>query len=233
MVEVILTSDLKQMPGPTETHPHKELAENEVKDKINQESSGWETTEEEEVDVIEETNARVDHKKTAADLARSLPDDASWAKGQHPKNRPAPTKKHPLSVTITKDNKRKVTNSGHPPGTVFIGMKRVPGTMLYLRDVYRDNKSDEELVQNIKEYAKSYGLRVMFAEVRRNRYCEDIVGIKIKVPVSQEEIASDDDFWPNDVTVKKWEPYHSFKKNSQFWDGYDDYSEKDQKKRYQ
>ena len=51
---------------------------------------------------------------------------------------------------------------------------------------------------------------------RHNRYCDDTVGIKIKVPVSQEVLTMDYDTWPNEVSCQRWEPYHD-----RTQDGYD------------
>ena len=62
----------------------------------------------------------------------------------------------------------------------------------------------------------------MFAEIRHNRYCDDIVGIKIKVPESQAHMALEEYFWPNDVSCRKWEPRYMYKKR---WNGGNDADE--------
>ena len=114
------------------------------------------------------------------------------------------------SVTVTIQQKgpkgkpyRTVRNNQPQIKTTFIGQRWMPSTLLYLRNIFTDGKCDDDIMTDIKKHAKQTGIRVMFTEIVRNRYIDDVIGCKIRVPSSQVANALDIDIWPQDVICRK------------------------------
>ena len=99
-----------------------------------------------------------------------------------------------------------------------MGVPRENAISLYLEDIARCDQSDEDLKLMIRSYGKERGLRIMATEIIKNRYCDDVVGCKIKVPESQEQKAISGYFWPEDVLCRRWIDYrgkgHRYHKRS-------------------
>ena len=57
----------------------------------------------------------------------------------------------------------------------------------------------------MKIFGKSVGMRIMYVNIVRNRYCQDAVGCKIRIPTSQFDLATSIETWPDDVECRKWE----------------------------
>ncbi len=93
------------------------------------------------------------------------------------------------------------------------GKKWEPATLLYVRNIETGNLTDEEICQDVKDYGTSVGIRIMYAHIVRNRFCEDVVGCKILVPDTKVEQATSWGTWPDDIECRKWE-----KRTQTSWD---------------
>ena len=76
--------------------------------------------------------------------------------------------------------------------------------MLYLRNIFTEGKSNEELSSCVIQHAQTQGIRVMTADIINNRYVQDIVGCKIRVPLPQADRALEFGVWPEDITCRRW-----------------------------
>jgi hypothetical protein len=56
----------------------------------------------------------------------------------------------------------------------------------------------------VKDHARQHDIRVMFTEIVKNRYIDDVIGCKIRIPSSQASHALDFGVWPQDVTCRIW-----------------------------
>ena len=98
-----------------------------------------------------------------------------------------------------------------------------------------DIDTDEDVTRNIKEHAKSKGLRIMSQKVIRNRYVEDVVGCKIIIPMSQEHLALTPGFWPDGIECRHWEhlpPSKNRRRNYGYNKGNSDYYEQEDQDSY-
>ena len=98
-----------------------------------------------------------------------------------------------------------MSSSPSPKKSGLVGARREKSTTLYLANVYRGKMSDEEVRQAVRDYADMVKIRVMNIEIVFNRYCQDVVGCRIKVPISCVESAMDEDTWPDEIKCRKWE----------------------------
>ena len=99
------------------------------------------------------------------------------------------------------------------------GMKQENGTFLYLENIQIEDESYKELGNMVKEHALSVGIRVMATRIITNKYCHDIVGCRIFVPVSQAYQALFSNSWPPEVTCREWEDkprQHSTQQSSRY-----------------
>ena len=108
-----------------------------------------------------------------------------------------------LKITL-KGDERRVVKDPHSPKLIS-GLKREQSTMMYVRNIEVNERSDDEICRDMKLFGKSIGLRIMFTGIVRNRYCEDVVGCKIRIPTTQVDEATDISTWPDDVECRKWE----------------------------
>ncbi len=84
-----------------------------------------------------------------------------------------------------------------------------------MRNIEANDRTEEEICQDVKDYATSVGIRVMHTHIIRNRFCDDVVGCKIRVPTSQVEKAITWDTWPDDIECRLWE-----KRTQPEWDSW-------------
>jgi hypothetical protein len=105
-----------------------------------------------------------------------------------------------MTVTLTKAD-RKVQCSS-PKDLKIIGQRREPAVTLYLEDIAREDSSDTDLATAVKQYAKSKGIRVMSAIIVSNKYCDDTVGCKNRIPETQEQKALCGYVWPDEIVCR-------------------------------
>ena len=114
-----------------------------------------------------------------------------------------------LKVTLRNTpngGRQRIVEKGENNGPSLItGLKREPSTLMYVRNIAVNDRSDDDVCRDIKIFGKMVGLRVMYAGIVKNRYCQDVVGCKIRIPVCQIEKATDIQTWPDDVECRKWE----------------------------
>jgi hypothetical protein len=111
-----------------------------------------------------------------------------------------------LQITKEKGKERSVQQHFSNSTTILTGAKRERSTVLYLRNIYISNMTDEETARNVRKYGNEIGVRVMYCEVVHNRYCTDVAGCKIWIPQSQSDHALDFGMWPDHIACRKWEP---------------------------
>ena len=111
-----------------------------------------------------------------------------------------------LQITKEKGKERSVKQQFSDKATILTGAKRERSTVLYLRNVYIDSMNDDEACRSVRKYGTTIGIRVMYCEVIHNRYCTDVVGCKIWVPISHVDNALDFGMWPDHIQCRKWEP---------------------------
>ncbi len=81
------------------------------------------------------------------------------------------------------------------------------------QNIYReDDDMDKDIKQNGKEYAKKQGIKILSAFVIHNKYRSDVVGCKIRIPVSQQRKALDGNVWPSEIKCHLWKQDKPMKK---------------------
>jgi hypothetical protein len=111
-----------------------------------------------------------------------------------------------IQVTIHNGSnpQRQLTRESNK-GDLLNGAKREKGILLYLKNIDTEGKSDDELRSDIRKYGQSVGIRIMHADIVHNRYCQDVVGCKIRVPLSQKDKALAIQIWPEEVACRIWQ----------------------------
>ena len=113
-----------------------------------------------------------------------------------------------MQISLTNKGKTSVRNV-HTVKNIgtsrLTGAKRENSIVMYLSGVETDDMTDEDLSKAVKEHARLVNMRVMTADVIHNRYCDYIVGVKIRIPESQESLALEFDTWPDDIKCRRWE----------------------------
>jgi hypothetical protein len=114
-----------------------------------------------------------------------------------------------LQVTIKGNNQkgepdRKVKQSQQVGRSLLQGAKREPSTLMYVKNLIVEERSNEEISKDVRTYGRMVGLRIMSAEIVRNQYREDVVGCRIRIPCGEVEKAMTIETWPDDVSCRKW-----------------------------
>jgi len=144
--------------------------------------------------------------------------ESSWKEEINKKNKRREIKKHTkLSVVYDEKKGRSVFKSDNGNHTLLIGARREKKTVLYLRNIYTGDKDDEQIATDIRKYAVGAGFRVMYAEVIHNRYCQDVIGCKIWIPLSQVEDAMEYGVWPDGITCRMWAQKRNNQENSNYY----------------
>ena len=102
--------------------------------------------------------------------------------------------------------------------TTIIGARREQSIQLYLKDLMLGDQTEDELSKAVIQYGKEVNLRIMYTQIVKNRFCQDTVGCKIRVPKSQCELALSIETWPTDITCREWETRP--KRSNTWYDGY-------------
>ena len=76
--------------------------------------------------------------------------------------------------------------------------------MLYLQNICVDNETDEDIAYMVRDHAKQHGIRIMMHRVIRNRSYQDMVGVQILVPESQQHLALAPSTWPDELKCRLW-----------------------------
>lgn len=89
---------------------------------------------------------------------------------------------------------------------VLKGLKPEEGIQLYIENIHKDlADTSSEIERMVKIHGHKQGIRIVAARMVKNGFCDDIVGCRITVPLSQVATTMDDDTWPDEVTCRKWE----------------------------
>ena len=141
---------------------------------------------------------------TYAELAGK---EGPWHDVENKRSKKKAHKKLRVTVFQTQDGKgkRQVERGIDSPKLIY-GMKREPSMLMYVRNIAVHDRSEEEICRDMKIFGRSVGLRIMYTELVYNRYCEDVVGCKIRIPKSQYEVAVSIETWPDDIVCRKWAP---------------------------
>ena len=88
------------------------------------------------------------------------------------------------------------------------GIKQEKGCFLYLSQINIEiGDTNHDICDMIRCHSSFIDLRIMSVKVIRNRYCDYVVGCRIKVPEAQEQIALNEESWPDEVSCRRWEMY--------------------------
>ena len=113
-----------------------------------------------------------------------------------------------ITVPTEKNNngtsKRIVSHPGTNKQTLISGARWEKSATLYVRNISRADRSDEDVCKDVRSYGTLSGVRFMQVDVVKNRYCQDVVGCRIKVPASQADTVTSVEFWPDDVECREW-----------------------------
>ena len=138
--------------------------------------------------------------KSFSELART---EGPWQ--QDKKTLKKAQKKLKITLKRTKGGDQRSVEKKPDSPKLISGLKREPNTLMYVRNIVVNDRSDDEICRDMKLFGKSIGLRIMYTAIVRNRYCEDVVGCKIRIPTSQIDEATDIATWPDDIECRKWE----------------------------
>lgn len=77
---------------------------------------------------------------------------------------------------------------------------------LYLENVHMEpGISDKQLGSMVKKCGTKSDVQVLSVRVVKNRFCDDVVGCKIKIPVTCIQKALAPGAWPSYVRCRRWE----------------------------
>jgi hypothetical protein len=115
-----------------------------------------------------------------------------------------------IKVTVQRKNaagrdSRVVKSHSSDNVTLILGARHEASTTLYLKNLCTEDKTDEQLCRDVRKYGRHVGLRIMHAEVVHNKFCQDVVGCRIRVPNSQVDSALSAQTWPDDLVCRMWE----------------------------
>ena len=114
-------------------------------------------------------------------------------------------RKQAISVTVQSTNKKKPMREikkkqphiNERP--LLIGRKWEKSKMLYIRNIDRGERDDDEIAKDIVHYGQEIGIRIMSTYIIHNKWVNDVIGCKIKIPQSQIDEALDSHNWPDSV----------------------------------
>ena len=110
------------------------------------------------------------------------------------KQKPQIEKQNQLAAAKPKNDARNLT-----------GGKPIKGVDLYVQNIERkQGESLRDVSEIVKNYCRRKDVRVMYARVIQNRYHDDVVGVKISVPINQVDDALGNRIWPDGVTCRRW-----------------------------
>ena len=125
---------------------------------------------------------------------------------------PMVTRRKPPQSPRTSVDVRKQMMDARPQGGLsstkpkLRGRREEASCTLYLKNICIENGDrDCDIEDMIKDYCKKKDLRVMNITIMRYKAVKDIVGCRIIVPQSSEQVASSTHFWPEGVTCRRWE----------------------------
>ena len=95
-------------------------------------------------------------------------------------------------------------NPGPDRSILISGARWEKSTALYVRNINREERSGKDISQDVRECGRLGEVRFMQVDVVKNRYCEDVVGCRIRVPTSQVERVTSIEFWPDDIVCRGW-----------------------------
>ena len=145
-------------------------------------------------------------------LNTSLTDDLNWPsmpKSSNPKRMEQPTQIR-RDMPKPQQEPQEYARASQPTTHKLRGMKPEKGVALYLKNINIGWETDEEIGNMVKDHAKRHAIRIMSYKVMRYRACNDVVGCRIFVPQSMEQLALDPKMWPSEIDCRRWE-------NSEVW----------------
>ena len=66
----------------------------------------------------------------------------------------------------------------------------------------------------VRTYCAKKGLRVMMARIIVNKFCEDVVGCRMTVPIRQTDEMLGNRIWPDEMICRRWRKSRSFTRNN-------------------
>jgi hypothetical protein len=94
-------------------------------------------------------------------------------------------------------------------------VRRENSTLLYLSNVFTEDMNDEDLAKAVKNHGREIGVRIMTVDIVHNRYCQDVIGCRIRVPHPQVAKTLEFDSWPDEIVCRKWERRPPRNKNNE------------------
>lgn len=96
-------------------------------------------------------------------------------------------------------------NNTNQMNTSLTGQKIVKSAELYVQNIAKYEKDSlKDIADRVRRYCRNKGVRVVNARVISNKYCDDVVGCKISVPINQVDTVLGNHIWPDDVTCRRW-----------------------------
>ena len=96
--------------------------------------------------------------------------------------------------------------SGNKPDVSLKGASHERLCTLYVRNIeITDDDNDESIVNNVRRYCQSKGIKTVRANVIYNRYNDYVVGCKVSIAASQKQKLLAVGFWPHDITCREWQ----------------------------
>ena len=141
----------------------------------------------------------------AQSLARSSDDVTSGSRAE--RQQPAGNDDDGFTV-VTQRNRRRSDSISESHDRSLRGRKMEPSVELYLQNIARkDQESVKCVADRVRAYCRKKGLRVMSARVIANKFCDDVVGCRITVPIRQTDDALGTRMWPDEVTCRRWRKF--------------------------
>ena len=96
----------------------------------------------------------------------------------------------------------KVSPKGKRP---LKGLAATVNRNVYLQGLDLEGCSDdEEIIDSVREYCRDHGIKPVFIRIIPVRYDSNRAGCKLTVVEEDFERVLDDEFWPDNITVREW-----------------------------
>jgi len=128
----------------------------------------------------------------------------TWNLDVNRKNQPSMGKGH-SSKSSPRSKTAKWQSPQAKPRQMLRGCKPEKLATLYLENIQKsDDDNNQDILHAVKAHGRANGVRIVSAYTVRNRFCQDVVGCKIVIPVSQADKVMTPGFWAEEITCREW-----------------------------
>ena len=108
---------------------------------------------------------------------------------------------------VQRRNRRNSAASQQQPetDTMLQGRKVEPAEDMYLRNIERKRgESLKNVADRVRSFCAKKNLRIMATRVYANKFCDDVVGCRLTVPIRQTDEMLGNRMWPDEMICRRW-----------------------------